>query len=700
MEILISESLIRPYAGGENHLNIKAAMLFGVFLLIWMFTMSFRKAVHDKKVVPPNKPSFTHENWLSEFHKIENPTDDDRMLSTSGTILFNIFEKLREKLRLLNENIPKQTNENIIKLHCAVSNANLMKLDAKLDMKDAEFEVINMYVPRDLKSLGFDINIPPQDIAESIVDSVHYAISARVSDITKKNSSLSSISISTSNFLILNSYISELYSMFEGYWQGIIWGYYTLELEGEKIIIKQLESNDNIAFLVSLNRKTKIHTMDTTFNNYEVKAKDEALSYKNGKITVKKVKLMSDKNQEAYCALISSSEAIKKRFPKSLIENNIKDKDFSINEVIDIFINIIMFSRDVFDSLTQFRKLEIKNILKLCPEFKIYEISKRLSEITDIRFDRVNKIIEFLTFKSYKDDLWCYPIIKLRNNNLTILLSSTKSPNMLRVIEYWLKENFKDISEKGIVYEKILIDSINKKLSINPIFSDNEPAIGTIFKVGLAYEEIDCIFRFGNTIVMCEAKSIITVDSEISKFNTIKALNKASEQLTRKVDFVEKNIENFFTHVEWDFDENKTYKIVPIIINSNKIFVSGSFGGIPVVDELIISSFFGSGRIPLLTNGVGEHLLWFRIYNDLSEAQSKFEIYLNNIPQIALDSKYTETIKRSSFSAFLNIDYDIEVHNITFKKYSLNDIVSAEYVFPLVKCRDYDSKSREFNILV
>lgn len=660
--------------------------------------MSFRKAVHDRKVVPPNKPSFTHENWLSEFHKIENPTDDDKMLLTSGTILFNIFEKLREKLRLLNENIPKQTNENIIKLHCAVSNANLMKLDAKLDMKDAELEVINMYVPRDLKSLGFDINIPPQDIAESIVDSVHYAISARVSDITRKNSSSSSIS--TSDFLNLNSYISELYSMFEGYWQGIIWGYYTLELEGEKIIIKQLESNDNIAFLVSLNRKTKIHIMDITFNTYEVKAKDEALSYKNGKITVKKVKSMSEKNQEAYSALISSSEAIKQGFPKSLIETNMKDKDFSINDVIDIFINIIMFSRDVFDSLTQFRKLEIKNILKLCPEFKIHEISKRLSAITDIRFDRVNKIIEFLTFRGYKDDLWCYPIIKLRNNNLTILLSSTKSPNMLRVIEYWLKENFKDISEKGITYEKILIDSINNKLLINPIFSDNEPAIGTVFKVGLAYEEIDCVFRFGNTIVMCEAKSIITVDSEISKFNTIKALNKASKQLTRKVGFVENNLESFFTHVEWDFDENKAYKIVPVIINSNKIFVSGSFGGIPVVDELIISSFFGSGRTPLLTNGVGEHLLWFRIYNNLSEAQSKFETYLNNIPQIALDSKYTETIKRNSFSEFLDIDYDVEVHNITFKDYSLNDIVSAEYVFPVVKCKNYDLKMKDFNSLM
>lgn len=660
--------------------------------------MSFRKAVHDKKVAPPNKPYFTHENWLSEFKKVENPTDDDKMLLLAGIVLFRIFEELREKLRLLNEKIPKQTNENIVKLHCAVSNSNLMKLDATLDMKDPEFEVFNMYVPKDMTSLGFDINIPPQDIAESIVDSIHYAISTRVSDLAKKN--CSSASMSTSEFLNLNSCISELYSMFEGYWQGIIWGNYTLELGHKKLIIKQLESKENISFLISLNRKTKIHIMDTTFNNYQIKVEDGALSYKNGKITIKKVDSMSEENKTAYCALISSSELIKKAFPKALIETRMKDKDFSISEIIDVFINLIMFSREVFYSLAQFRTLEIKNILRLCPEFKTYEISKRLSEITNIRFDRVNKIIEFLTFKSYKNDLWCQPIINLKNNNLTILLSSTKSPDMRRVIEYWLKENFKDISEKGITYEKLLIESINKKLSINPIFSDNNLAIGTTFRVGVAYEEVDCVFRFGNTIVMCEAKSIITVDSEISKFNTMKALNKASEQLTRKVDFVKNNLENFFIHAKWGFDKNKTYKIVPIIINSNKIFISGSFGGIPVVDELIISSFFGSGRTPLLTNGAGEHLLWFRIYNDLNEAQLKFETYLNNIPQIALDSKYTETIKRSSFSKFLDVGFDIEVHNITFKEYSLDDIVSAKYVFPLVKCPGYDLKVKEFNALV
>jgi len=660
--------------------------------------MSFRKAVHDKKVAPPNKPSFTHKNWLSEFKKIEDPTDDDKMLLIAGNILFSIFEKLREKLRLLDEKIPKQTNENIVKLHCAVSNSNLMKLDANLNIKDPEREVFNMYVPKDMTSLGFDINIPPQDIAESIVDSIHYAISTRVPDLAKKNRSSESMSIS--EFLNLNSYISELYSIFEGYWQGIIWGNYTLEFGYKKIIIKQLESKENISFLISLNRKTKIHITDTAFNNYQIKAEDKALSYKNGKITIQKVDSMVEESKTAYCSLISSSEVIKKSFPKALIEARIKDKEFSISEIIDVFINLVMFSRDVFYSLAQFRTLGIKDILKLCPEFKTYEISRRLSEVTQIRFDRINKIIEFLTFKGYKNDLWCQPIIKLKNNNLTILLSSTKSPNMQRVIEYWLKESFKDISEKGLQYEKLLIESINNKLSINPIFCDNNLAIGTTFKVGVAYEEIDCIFRFGNTIVMCEAKSIITVDSEISKFNTMKALNKASEQLTRKVDFVKNNLESFFIHAKWDFDENKSYKVVPVIINSNKIFVSGSFGGIPVVDELIISSFFGSGRTPLLTNGVGEHLLWFRIYNDLNEAQLKFETYLNNIPQIALNSKYLDTIKRSSFSKFLDIGYDVEVQNITFKEYSMDDIVSAKYVFPLEKCIGYDSKVKEFNALV
>lgn len=658
--------------------------------------MSFRKAIHDKKIVPPNKPSFSSVDWASGFNKIDNPTDDDKMLLISGVFFFGIFEKLRENIYLLNEKIPKNTNENIIKLHCGISNSNLMKLEKTLVSNSSEVQ--NMYVPEDFKSLGYDVSLPPQDIAEGIVDSIHYALSVRVGDLKMRNSS--SNSIETHEFLRLNAAYSELYLNFESYWQGIIWGSYILELGKGKVIIKQLETKENIAYAISLNRKTKIDIENSTFNDYQINIEDNVLTYRQGKITIRKAESLNDIHKVVYRSLISSSEIIKNDFPKNFIQDNIKNKNISINDVIKVFINLVIFSKEVYESLKEIEILESRDFLKVCPEFKTEEISKRISEITGLRFDRVNEVIDFLTFKSSKNDLWSHPIIMLKNNNLTILLSSITSPNLRRVIEYWLRDSYKDISKKGGIYENTLIDSINNRLSKNPIFTDHDLAKSIKFKSKKVYEEIDCVFRFGKIVVVCEAKSIITVDSEISKFNTIKALNKASEQVIRKADFIESNLQDFFVDADWFFDKSVGYKIVPIIINSNKIFVSGLFGGIPVVDELILSNFFRKGTSSLLTDSSGKDLLWFNIYTNFDEAQLFFELYLKKLPQISLDSRYLEKIKRNSFERHLNIGVDIEVENITFKKYTLNDIINAKYDFPLIRCKDYDSRIKVFEKLV
>lgn len=666
--------------------------------------MTFRQAVHgkklmhEKKLVPPNKPNFTYKAWVAKFKEIENPTYDDNMLFFSGIVFFKIFEKIRENLNNLNEKIPRCTNEDIIRAHCAISNHNLITLDEK--MKSSVPEVLNLNIPENFDCMGSNISIPPQDIADSIVDSIHHAINVRLTELKTKNNSKENMDIY--EFLKMNIVYSELYSSFENYWQGILWGGYILETRGKDIVIKQLDNANNISHHVSLNRKMKLAISSAAFGSFKINEDDEILTYTNGSIKVRNINLLTHANRMLYYSFIHSSEQAEITYPERIIKGDITGETFSISDVINVFINLAVLSREVYSSLSKINGLSLEDILELCPDFSTYEVCINLSKVTGLRFDKVGEILKFLTFKSGKDNLWSQPVISLRNKKLTILLSSTTSPNMERIIGYWVKQAFHndDVAKKGTTYEKLLLSAVNDRLSKNSIFLDHEKAISHTFSLEEYSEQIDCAFRFGNVVVVCEAKCIVTVDSEISKHNTIKALNHAAKQIIRKSAFVKENIQDFFKSTEWDFDKNSEYEVISVIVNSNKSFVGGSFKGIPVVDELILANFFRKGRSALLTDTSGKDVLWFNIYSNLEEAQSAFKSYLDTPPQIALDSRYLEKITRNSFEEYLNIGTNIIVENITFRKYTVNDIINAKYIFPLEKTKNYDLKIKNLDILI
>ncbi len=596
----------------------------------------------------------------------------------------------------MNEHIPKCTNEDLVRLHFAYSNLNYKKIDRKLKLNPPE--VFNMFLRHSFNILGKNTEIPPQDVIDGIIDSIHYAVSFRLANLDNKNSSGNEVDIFL--FLKANIIYSHMYYLFESYWQGILWGSYTLETNKGKLVIKQIESEENIAHLVSLNRKMKLEMGDNLFDFSNVLKDNKILGCKKNKVVCKTVKSLDEIESVTYYSLFHKSEKLKIEFPDKLINDKISNQDFSISNVLDVFINLVMFSRDVYESLEIENTEYNKNFINLCPFFKISEISRKLSLVTGLRYNVITQIIDFLTFKYYKDNLWSEPICILRKNNLTILLSSIVTPNLGRLLDYWLKKAFKDISSKGITYEDNLVDYINLSLENNRKFSDYDKAISETFRINGEEEEIDCIFRFGKIVVVCEAKCIITVDSETSKFNALKAVKKASRQANRKAEFVRNNLEDIFKDSKWIFDSAINYEVLPVISNSNRIFVGTKFSNVPVVDEIILSAFFKSNKKPLLSVDSNEHLAWFEVYDNFEEAQSNFELYLEKPPQIALDSRYIEPISSFPFDGPLNIGVDIEVISLTLKKYELIDVIEAEYPFPIVKSKDYADKINRLNILI
>lgn len=660
--------------------------------------MSFRERVQKSEIKPPNKPGFTIEKWNLAYENTTNPTNDDKMLFESGVVFFKIFENIRKSLECLNNNIPKLTNENIIRLHFAQSNLDYKKMDDRL--KSSPKEVFNIFLPQMFELYGGAVKIPPQDLADGIVDSIHYATLLRCSDLKHKNKSNGKIDVK--EFIAINTLLSHTYYLVEEYWQGIMWGGYISLLLENKMTIKQIESNENVGYLVSLNRKMKLESNDSVFNNNVYLGKRKVVCYKSeggGDIVLKNLSSLEKIEIDTYNSMNYKAFKLRSDFPKDFIYKEINSLEFTIDNVLDVFIHLVVFSRDVYKSLNEVSDRS-KNIIDACPVFKVSKLAKKLEVALDIKYEKVLNIIKFLSFENKKDNLWSQPIVKLNNNYLTILLSSIVAPNIGRLIEYWLKKAFDDISKKGISYENKIIDSVNTNLEMKSIFSDHDSAINRKFKVKDIEEEIDCIFRFGKIVVVCEAKCIITVDSEVSKFNTLKSIKKAAKQVKRKAGFIKDNLESIFTIANWYFDSKLDYKVVPLIINSNRIFCGTTIDDIPVVDEILLSAFFSRKIVPLLSINAEEHIAWFELYKSFEEAQELFESYLKNPPQIALDSRYIENQSLYPFKNIINIGVDIEVISLSLKKYNLDDIMEARYLFPIKKSRDYNDKISQLNLLI
>ncbi|MDP0971733.1 hypothetical protein Q6294_32860, partial [Klebsiella pneumoniae] len=81
--------------------------------------------------------------------------------------------------------------------------------------------------------------------------------------------------------------------------------------------------------------------------------------------------------------------------------------------------------------------------------------------------------------------------------------------------------------EKGTTYETRIVDKINSALGTNAFITDYDKAVSKRIKIESIEEEIDLLARIDDLILIGEAKSIVTTDSEISKHRTSEVLQHA-----------------------------------------------------------------------------------------------------------------------------------------------------------------------------
>ena len=116
---------------------------------------------------------------------------------------------------------------------------------------------------------------------------------------------------------------------------------------------------------------------------------------------------------------------------------------------------------------------KIKKLNEYSPKFKRLEVAHAISKSINEPVKKIESIIEFLTFKIDKNiDLWCHPIIDLKNGEITLLSSALEGGVLDRITEHWLVTSKFDLQIKGKVYEKLVVEMVKVAIEENELFKD------------------------------------------------------------------------------------------------------------------------------------------------------------------------------------------------------------------------------------
>ncbi|HDD8450352.1 TPA: NERD domain-containing protein, partial [Escherichia coli] len=160
------------------------------------------------------------------------------------------------------------------------------------------------------------------------------------------------------------------------------------------------------------------------------------------------------------------------------IDNVFQDYNFNKKELIEVFASISLFAEAHFDSKAAPFNMDINFHSS---SFKRIDFCQTLSHATSIDYRKVSSIVDFLTFNEGKSkDLWAFPLIKIDDNCIAVIVPASIAPMPQRVGEFWIKGMGLNETSKGKHYETKIIELLKEHLNKNEILSKNVDVFGPV----------------------------------------------------------------------------------------------------------------------------------------------------------------------------------------------------------------------------
>lgn len=307
------------------------------------------------------------------------------------------------------------------------------------------------------------------------------------------------------------------------------------------------------------------------------------------------------------------------------------------------------------------KTLNREALLKASPIFKRSELLEMTLANFPFSKEQANEIIDIFVFQGeYSDDLWCQPLVKINEDDFTIINCSLKTPNLLRCLGIWLKKtgwkkedlDNSDLGDKlGKLFENSIRSELQKTNKLKSLQVYDYPIY--LEKKAKDPKDTDLIMAIGNKIIIGEIKYNIKYPTEPIEYDKMfQKLEKASEQLSKRKEYIEKNIHSILEQLKLTHLNIDNIKIIPVIISNLSVAAGHNFNGFPVVDASVLKTYISNNTIRLCDFTLSqnnklnkEFKKEIMLYSSEQEAEDKIEKYLENPPQLSEISKNTKWAK-------------------------------------------------------
>lgn len=486
---------------------------------------SFVDLVRKGKIASPLNQKFDMKIW-DETKKL---TEFDNELYYAGKFFYLQFHVLRETLNELKELERPLSNKDYLQFFSGVTNRTL-----KIIMEEMEQKLKNKPTNLDLDFFAqkhnnnpLKIDFSSEEIVTLSVDGSFYNILSNLKDFpAPSNFSIKDEDIFSS--IISENIISQIYYTYESYWNSILYEQIKFKIENKKVILKS-NVEIMIPYEISNTRKSKVNVYNITFLESifdKILADKKIIVYTEKVFSIKKISELDIRKK----TLITSAWCGFQDKTVSFLSKNLPNKDFNLDDLIELFIQLTSLGYDLLKSLPKDDEIKSNDFNKLrdfSPTIEKEILVNTLIKTLDKEKEIIVKMLDFLTFTGKvsksgpRADLWRKPLIRLNDDEFIFILEAIIHPIGIRCIEGWLSECGVDLQGKGVGYEKYIKDTLQFAIEKNSFLSDSFlMAEKEEISVNGTSEEIDLLFKIDNLIILGEAKCVVVNDSAISYWHS------------------------------------------------------------------------------------------------------------------------------------------------------------------------------------
>jgi hypothetical protein len=555
---------------------------------------SFRDQVRNGHVRQPTQRGFSPEAWLKDFEQSGDTSDSAESLYASGLIVFAHLETFRRHLEDLRPLGPPGPSG--ARLLVGLCNWVLSRARGTLfERVTAEADVVGGFVA---STAGADLGRS----AERMIEGLRFPIAelARASD----GRDLKWVELRSRLSGAVD--VGVQYHNFESMWLDCLWGDHEVLPANGLSVFRPSDPRFQACRVIGRTRREALAV--------EVTAHSLKLWMDGPPVEMLKLaqrpRVTGVRRRGKRAELVVRSEtpdfppqgmilrAIATQFyDEPLLREPLPEySDLSAYDLLDAWEVLQPLSEVLRERLPDSPTLGSANQLRQCaPTLSKRELAKGVKKALGLDAHKARAAVEALTFPNdARSDLWLFPFVEAGNEKLAVLYDVLGSPNLMRSVEHWLKTGGLDLEARGPLFE----DWVRTSLRDVCVLATTEVLPRNLeFTDGKQTEEIDLLIRVGETVLVGEVKCTVSPATPITEYRYWTVLEEAAQQARRKADFIKRDLGAFSDAVGWQPTQGVWDRIRPLVVTNLPLGLGWAFQGVPIVDLMALSFFFGKGEV-------------------------------------------------------------------------------------------------------